>query len=73
MDKKEKEDRQKLYDLTVGETKNLLEYEVDRKLIGHFCFNAPYEIIKKHLKNFDKDKVYQSAEKFEHQTGHKAV
>lgn len=73
MDKTEKEDRQKLYDLTLVETKDSPEYEADRRLIGHFCFDAPYEDIKRLLKNFDKDKVYEAAEKFEHKTGHKAV
>ncbi len=71
--KKEKEARQRLYDLTLGETKDLPDYEADRKLIGHFCFDAPHEDIKRLLKNFNQDKVYEEAEKFEHKTGHKAV
>lgn len=61
---KGKKDRQKLYDLTLGKTKNLPKYKVDRELIGNFCFNAPYETIKKHLENFNKDKVYEAANKF---------
>jgi len=66
LNKKEEKDRQKLYDLTLGKTKELAEYKFDRDLIGHFCFNASYKEIKKHLKNFDKDKVYEAAEKFRH-------
>ena len=50
LNKKEEKDRQKLYDLTLGKTKELAEYKFDRDLIGHFCFNASYKEIKKHLK-----------------------
>ena len=69
LNKKEEKDRQKLYDLTLGEMKSLPEYELDKELIGNFCSNSPYKEIKKHLKNFNKDKVYEAAEKFRHHKG----